>query len=99
MLNLTELFLTLCSWLIWLTPFTFVFFLAHTVREVVRGGEKDVTYGGAGRPKPLYAGGGRPGNSAVTPWKRPPRFGAAFSCRFSLISGAAPDGRPQSGRG
>ena len=44
-LNLTELFLTLCSWLIWLTPFTFVFFLAHTVREVVRGGEKDVTYG------------------------------------------------------
>ena len=45
MLNLTELFLTLCSWLIWLTPFTFVFFLAHTVREVVRGGEKDVTYG------------------------------------------------------
>lgn len=44
-LNLTELFLTLCSWLVWLTPFTFVFFLAHTVREVVRGGEKDVTYG------------------------------------------------------
>ena len=41
-LNLTELFLTLCSWL---TPFTFVFFLAHTVREVVRGGERDVTYG------------------------------------------------------
>ena len=35
MLNLTELFVTLCSWLIWLTPFTFVFFLAHTVREVV----------------------------------------------------------------
>lgn len=45
MLNLTELFVTLCSWLIWLTPFTFVFFLAHTVREVVREGEKDVTYG------------------------------------------------------
>lgn len=44
-LNLTELFLTLCSWLIWLTPFTFVFFLAHTVREVVRGGKRDVTYG------------------------------------------------------
>ena len=40
-----QLFLTLCSWLIWLTPFTFVFFLAHTVREVVRGGERDVTYG------------------------------------------------------
>ena len=69
MLNLTELFLTLCSWLIWLTPFSFVFFLARTVREVVRGGERDVTYG------------------------------AAFFCRFSLISGAAPDGRPQSGRG
>lgn len=28
-----------------LTPFTFVFFLAHTVREVVREGERDVTYG------------------------------------------------------
>lgn len=28
-----------------LTPFTFVFFPAHTVREVVRGGERDVTYG------------------------------------------------------
>lgn len=28
-----------------LTPFTFVFFLAHTVREVVREGERGVTYG------------------------------------------------------
>ena len=58
MLNLTELFLTLCSWLIWLTPFTFVFFLAHTVRggRVGRGEGRHLRR--AGRPKPLYAGGG-----------------------------------------
>ena len=45
MLNLTELFLTLCSWLIWLTPFTFVFFLIYAIREAVENGERDITYG------------------------------------------------------
>lgn len=44
-LNLTELFLTLCSWLIWLTPFTFVFFLIYAIREAVKNGERDITYG------------------------------------------------------
>ena len=82
MLNLTELFVTLCSWLIWLTPFTFVFFLAHTVREVVREGEKDV-----------------PGNSAVTPRKKAAPFGTALSVKWITFSGAAPGGRPRSGRG
>ena len=45
LLNLTEIFLTVCSWLIWLTPFTFVFFLIYAIREAVENGERDVTYG------------------------------------------------------
>ena len=68
---------------------------ADTVREVAGKGRK--TSPTARCKKALYAGGGRPGNSAVTQTKKPPLLGRPFWF-WITFSGAAPDGRPRSGR-
>ncbi len=36
---------TIISWIGWITPFTFVFFLLTTVKETIHNGKNDITYG------------------------------------------------------
>ena len=36
---------TVISWIGWLTPFTFVFFLLVVIKETIHNGKNDITYG------------------------------------------------------
>lgn len=42
---LIQIILLVVSWIWWIAPFTFVFFLIAAIKESIRDGDKDITYG------------------------------------------------------